>query len=176
MTGIASTVVTNDEEEIEMLSPRPTWPEVLYSEVRAHASHVRPSWPERLRARLFAMRYDQQVDEGLTPLPGTALAVHHARLTAPKERADLSHALRLVMSDAEGTWNGMNPRIPVRISAVRQVADVVDAVVQRLDQPLPVRARGMARLRILLADGRGPLYRSGAGSLNAAMRGVLAAL
>jgi hypothetical protein len=97
-------------------------------------------------------------------------------LTAPKERADLSHALRLVMSDAEGTWNGMNPRIPVRISAVRQVADVVDAVVQRLDQPLPVRARGMARLRILLADGRGPLYRSGAGSLNAAMRGVLAAL
>jgi hypothetical protein len=36
--------------------------------------------------------------------------------------------------------------------------------------------RGMARLRILLADGRGPLYRSGAGSLNAALKGALAAL
>jgi hypothetical protein len=179
MTGITFTIVTNAEEEIEMLSPHPTWSEVLYSElteVRGHASHVRPSWLERLRARLFATRYDRQVDEGLTPLPGTALAVHHARLTAPEERADLSHALRVVLSDAEGTWNGMNPRIPVRISAVRQVAEVVDAVVQRLDEPLPVRARGMARLRILLADGRGPLYRSGTGSLNAAMRGVLAAL
>ena len=34
----------------------------------------------------------------------------------------------------------------------------------------------MARLRMLLSDGRGPLYRAGAGSLTAALRGVLAAL
>jgi len=40
----------------------------------------------------------------------------------------------------------------------------------------PVRARGMARLRILLSDGRGPLYRTGRGTLGAALRGVLAAL
>jgi len=39
-----------------------------------------------------------------------------------------------------------------------------------------VRARGMARLRMLLSDGTGPLYRAGRGSLAAELRGVLAAL
>jgi hypothetical protein len=34
----------------------------------------------------------------------------------------------------------------------------------------------MARLRLLLADGAGPLYRAGRGSLAAELRGVLAAL
>jgi hypothetical protein len=34
----------------------------------------------------------------------------------------------------------------------------------------------MARLRILLSDGSGPLYRTGQGTLTAALRGVLAAL
>jgi hypothetical protein len=34
----------------------------------------------------------------------------------------------------------------------------------------------MARLRILLSDGRGPLYWPGRGTLNAALRGVLATL
>jgi len=34
----------------------------------------------------------------------------------------------------------------------------------------------MVRLRMLLSDSRGPLYRSGGGSLAAELRGVLAAL
>jgi hypothetical protein len=163
-----------------MASPHPTWPELVGFELtiraRPHESGVQPSWLERLRARLFAARYDRQVDAGVTPVAGTALAVHHARLTAPLERAELGHALRLVMSDAEPGWDGMNPRVPVRAKVIHDATGVFEDVVQRLEEPLPVRARGMARLRILLADGRGPLYRSGVGSLSAAMRGVLAAL
>ena len=116
------------------------------------------------------------MDDGVTPVPGTALAVHHARLTAPQERAELSRTLRTAMSDAETDWNGLNPRVPVQAEAIHRATGVFEDVVQRLADPFPVRARGMARLRILLADGRGPLYRSGAGSLSAAMRGVLAAL
>jgi len=46
----------------------------------------------------------------------------------------------------------------------------------RLHAPVPVRARGIARLRMLLSDGTGPLYRPGRGSLGAALLGVLAAL
>jgi hypothetical protein len=34
----------------------------------------------------------------------------------------------------------------------------------------------MARLRLLLSDGAGPIYRPGSGSLIAELRGVLAAL
>ena len=40
----------------------------------------------------------------------------------------------------------------------------------------PVRARGIARLRMLLSDSDGPLYRPGRGSLAAALRGGQAAL
>jgi hypothetical protein len=163
-----------------MASPHPTWPELVEFELtiraRPHESGVQPSWTERLRARLFAARYDRQVDAGVTPVPGTALAVHHARLTAPKERAELSRALHAAMSDAETGRDGLNPRVPVQAQAIHHAIGVFEDVVERLAEPFPVRARGMARLRILLADGRGPLYRSGAGSLSAAMRGALAAL
>ena len=147
-----------------MLSQHPTWPEVLWFELAATRPQdpaVRSRWQARLCAWLFAGRYDRQVEVGVTPVPGTALAAHHARLTAPAERVQLIRALSLVVGEAE---------------AVRDASDAAEAVVQRLAEPLPVRARGMARLRILLADGRGPLYRAGAGSLSAAMRGVHAAL
>jgi hypothetical protein len=53
---------------------------------------------------------------------------------------------------------------------------VIDDVTLLLHSPHPVRARGMARLRLLLSDGAGPLYNPGSGSLVAALRGVLAAL
>jgi len=163
-----------------MASPHPTWPELVEFErtvrARPHESGVQPSWPERLRARLFAARYDRQVDAGVTPIPGTALAVHYARLTAPQERAELSRTLRAAMSDAETGWRGLTPRVPVQAQAIRRAIGIVEDVAGRLAEPFPVRARGVARLRILLADGRGPLYRSGSGSLSAAMRGVLAAL
>jgi hypothetical protein len=67
-------------------------------------------------------------------------------------------------------------RTPVQADAVRLCAEVISAVCNRLEDPFPVRARGVARLRILLSDGRGPLYRTGRGTLGAALRGVLAAL
>jgi hypothetical protein len=59
---------------------------------------------------------------------------------------------------------------------VRRASDVVQAILSRLEEPQRVRVRGMARLRMLVADGSGPPYRSGAGSLNAALKGALAAL
>jgi len=39
-----------------------------------------------------------------------------------------------------------------------------------------VHPRGMARLRMLLTDGTGPLYDGGSGSLAAELRAVAAAL
>jgi hypothetical protein len=134
----------------------------------------RPPWSARLLARLCAARYDRQIEDGVNPAPGSPLAVHAARLVSPREREDLAHALRLVTHDADG--GHFTVRAPVQADAVHRGEGVIDAVCERLADPFPVRARGMARLRILLSDGRGPLYRSGRGTLTAAMRGVLAAL
>jgi len=136
----------------------------------------RASWSARLQARLFAGRLDQEIEDGLSPLPGSPLEVHGARLVSARERNELARALRLVLQDADSAPGLYHLRVPVAAAAVRHAAEVVEAVHGRLADPFPVRARGMARLRLLLADGRGPLYRSGRGTLTAAMRGVLAAL
>lgn len=145
----------------------PSWPGALLPDVR-------PTWLARVRAILFADRYDRELEAGLTATPGSPIAVHGARLTSAHERAALSRALQTVMSDALVGDRGA--RIPVQAAAVRRSADVISAILDRLDSPQPARVRGVARLRMVLSDGRGPLYRTGSGSLAAALRGVLAAL
>lgn len=163
-----------------MKSHHPSWLELAAVELAVldppRTPAVLPGWQARLGARLFAARYDRDVEAGLSPAPGTALAVHHQRLKEPREREQLACALRLVLKDAAEGSAALNPRVPVRVAAVRHASDVIELVIQRLADPPSVRVRGMARLRLLLADGRGPLYRAGPGSLNAAVRGVLAAL
>ena len=42
---------------------------------------------------------------------------------------------------------------------------MIDAITLRLHSPRSVSARGMARLRVVLADGCGPMYRDGRGDL-----------
>lgn len=132
----------------------------------------------RLWARLFAARYDRQVEAGVTVAAGTPLAAHHVRLTSRCERQDMANALMLLLRDAGLLWDtaGISARVPIHVQAVRGSADVIEDVLARLANPKPLRARGMARLRILLGDGRSPVYRVGPGTFAAEMRGVLAAL
>ena len=54
--------------------------------------------------------------------------------------------------------------------------DVIDAITLRLHSPRPVSARGMARLRVVLSDGCGPMYRYGRGDLSGRLGAALAAL
>ncbi|ULE32406.1 hypothetical protein K3G64_20130 [Mycobacterium sp. IDR2000157661] len=54
--------------------------------------------------------------------------------------------------------------------------DVLAAAAMRLTAPAPVAARGMARLRVLLADGNGPLFRYGRGDLSGRLGAALAEL
>jgi hypothetical protein len=157
----------------ERLAPNPG---SVGDEIGAGFPAVAPSVLARLRARVFSYRYDCELEAGVDPEPGSALEVHGARLSTDTERADLSHALRVVLHDAEAGTSVRQGRVPVRGDAVRRSADVIESVIDRLESPSPTRVRGIARLRILLADGQGPLYRSDRGSLAAAMRGVLAAL
>ncbi|UNB55589.1 hypothetical protein [Mycolicibacterium sp. YH-1] len=137
---------------------------------------MRPTWWARLRAALLADRLDRELEAGVTATPGSLIAVHGARLASARERELLRAALHLVMHDALVGHPQLSARVPVQTAEVRRAADVISDILDRLDSPDPARVRGMARLRILLSDGRGPLYRAGSGSLVAALRGVLAAL
>jgi hypothetical protein len=163
-----------------MTSHQQDWLDVLDSVSPARTERreadAPASWSTRLSARLFAARYDGEVEAGIIPVGGTPLAVHWVRLTSARERRDLAFALCAAVRDAQSSQGHRGPRAPVNATAVRQATGVIDDVLERLTGATPVRARGMARLRLLLADGRGPLYRRGRGTLTAAMRGVLAAL
>jgi hypothetical protein len=172
--------IGHENEEVAMSSHQKDWFDVLDSVSPAHTDRRetggRAPWSVRVWARLFASRFDEEIEAGVAPDHGSPLAAHWVRLTSARERQDLAFSLCKVVGDARGTHGGRSSRVPVQAAAVRQASDVVDEVLERLTGPVPVRARGTARLRILLADGRGPLYRAGRGTLAAAMRGVLAAL
>lgn len=163
------------------MSPHPIWTDLIGLELNAppgpRALHAPHGWSVRLNARIFAARYDHALEAGEIPLPGTALALHCVRLASAEEREQLARALRLVLADATAEAGGWgHPRVPVRREAVRHAAGLIEELIDRLEEAHGTRVRGMARLRMLLSDGRGPLYRSGSGSLVAALRGVLAAL
>lgn len=135
-----------------------------------------PGWMTRVRARLIARRLDARVDAGLHALPGSVLAAHRHRLSTRRERADLARCTKLVVRDAAEGPDSLRPRRPVNRTEVLRNSALFDDVRGLLLTERPVNVRGVARLRLLIADSRGPLYRTDAGSLTAALRGVLAAL
>ncbi len=70
----------------------------------------------------------------------------------------------------------MSSRIELNVPNITAAEDRIDQVTLRLHSPRPVTVRGMARLRLLLADGAGPMYRYGRGDLEGRLGAALAAL
>ena len=109
-------------------------------------------------------------------MPGSALAAHVARLTTVDEREALARALRHAMAEAHHAAAGVPLRIPVNWG----VDDPVPRCGRRHHAAAALSPPGagprVARLRILLSDGTGPLYQEGRGSLPAGLRGAFAAL
>lgn len=135
-----------------------------------------PSAATRLRARISAAKLDRQVDEGAVPTPGSPLAAHMERLTSIREREHVARAFRRVLQTGDQSPVAVSLRVPALANRVDECRGVIDDITLRLHSPRPVEAKGMARLRMLLSDGTGPLYFEGQGSLAGQVRGALAAL
>lgn len=129
----------------------------------------------RVRVRLGAHKLDREVVAGVVPMPGSPLEVHTARLTSVREREGIARALRQVV-DSVNTNSRALLRVPMLSNRIGECRDVIDDITMRLHSPRPVHPVGMARLRILLSDGTGPLYCDGGASLEAELRDALAAL
>jgi hypothetical protein len=136
----------------------------------------RPSLVARVTARLRAYQLDRQLAVGVPAPAGSALAVHQARLTSVAEREAIARALRLAVGDARARATPRSSRIPVDPSNIAAAEDLIDAITLRLHSPRPVSARGMARLRVVMSDGSGPLYRYGRGDLSGRLGAALAEL
>lgn len=126
-----------------------------------------------LVVRSAGRHFDNQIELGIRLPPDSTLAVHAARITSNQERALLARTLR---SLANSEHSQITARVPANRRAIAESAPLIDEIALRLHAPLPVNPRGMARLRLLLSDGGGPLYQPGRGTLRAELRGVLAAL
>jgi len=142
---------------------------------RGHAI-PRASLTARLTAWLWAGKFDGLIAVGVRAPAGSALAVHEARLTSVAEREAIARTLRQAVADARGGDYLLSSRVPLHVPNISGAEDIIDAVTLRLHSPRPVSARGMARLRQILADGMGPMYRYGRGDLNGRLGAALAAL
>jgi hypothetical protein len=136
----------------------------------------RPSVAARVKARLRADQLDRQLAVGVPAPAGSALAVHQERVTSEAEREAVARTLRNALRDAQSGVIAQSSRIPVHLDNVLDAHDVIEAITLRLHSPRPVGARGMARLRAVLSDGSGPMYRYGRGDLSGRLGAALAAL
>ena len=146
------------------------------TDARRRSGAQRPSLRARLTARLNAYQLDRHLAVGVPAQPGSALAVHEARLTSVAEREAIARTLRQAVADAHANGTSRSSRIPIHPNKVRAAEDIIDAITLRLHSPRPVGARGMARLRLVLADGAGPMYRFNRGDLSGKLGAALAAL
>ena len=136
----------------------------------------RPSLAARVTARLRAYQFDRQLAVGVPAPAGSALAVHQARLTSSAEREAIARTLRLAVHDAHAGLSPFSSRIPVHSNNIAAAEDLIDTITLRLHSPRPVSARGMARVRLVLSDGGGPMYRFGRGDLSGRLGAALAEL
>jgi hypothetical protein len=111
---------------------------------------------DRVRSRVLATALDRQLAAGATPEASVALALHAARVYGPTQRRLLARSLTRIASEPASARVG----VPVDRVAVERARDELEAVADRLSADGPVSVRGVARIRLLLADGSGPLYRA----------------
>jgi hypothetical protein len=130
----------------------------------------------RLTARLCAGRLDAALAVGVPAPAGSALAVHAARLASTPEREAIARSLRRAVHDAHNESAAVSMRVPLHRANIAIAEDVIDDITLRLHSPRPVSPRGMARLRRVLSDGRGPMYQFGHGDLEGRLGAALAAL
>lgn len=149
----------------------PTSHDVLHRQAAPRAS-----LSSRVTARLRARHFDRQLAVGVPAAEGSALAAHQMRLTSVPEREAIARSLQHTVRDARSGVDRLTSRVPLHPTNITDAEDMIEKVTLRLHSPQPVSARGMARLRLLLADGCGPLYRFVHGDLKGRLGAALAEL
>ncbi|OBF93132.1 hypothetical protein A5790_12050 [Mycobacterium sp. 852002-51152_SCH6134967] len=158
------------------MSDNPNPPTLMSPFAAAASGAATPSLRARVVARLRASKFDRMAAVGGVAPDSGAYAAHCARLTSTAEREAVARALRRIVRDARGHGPLMSSRVPLHVPNIAAAEDVISEVTLRLHSPRMAGARGMARLRILLADGTGPVYRYGRGDLVGRLRAAMAEL
>jgi hypothetical protein len=136
----------------------------------------RISLAAQLIARLRAGKFDGLLAVGVPATAGSALAAHEARLASVAEREAIARSLRQAVTNSRVGNFVLSSRVQLNAPHIAAAEEIIDTITLRLHSPRTVSARGMARLRQVLSDGHGPLYRYGRGDLSGRLGAALAAL
>jgi hypothetical protein len=112
---------------------------------------------DRVSARLRAHRLDQALAAGAAPDSSAGMSLRARALVRVETRRELAGALRRL------TRTGVSPgalgsRVTTSGPRVSAVRDDLERLAERLLEPGPVSARGVALTQELLTDGTGPLF------------------
>lgn len=155
-------------------SPRNLVPQVDCTGVYVERVTLR----RRLQCRLLADRLDRTLAVGIHPEVDVLLTLHAQRLVREDTRLELAASLERLLAAASRPVSVLS-RIPSMAVLPRVAAAQgdIEALVDHLRACVPVSARGVALVRILLRDGSGPLFRyESTGDLGAQVRQAVRAL
>jgi hypothetical protein len=149
---------------------------VLYDPASDCVTAATPSWSRRLGVRLTAGRLDRALAGGASPDSTVSLALRAQALVRPAERLALADSLERILAATPCR----SARAPKYIDAafycrVSAASAELRELVGTLRGWGPVSAEGMAKARLLVTDGLGPLHR-GSGDLALAAREAIWAL
>lgn len=117
-----------------------------------------PRIRDRLVARLRARRLDRALARGTSPESSAPLALRAQRLTEPEQRGSIARELRRIVRESQESRRPTLSHVMPSRSRVRDARKELIRLADRLEEPGPVAAGGVAQARILLTDGTGPLY------------------
>jgi hypothetical protein len=137
---------------------------------------LRRLWPwHRLLARCLAPCLDRQLADGARPEMSAALAARAMVLTSVRYRQGLAASLRRMLAASvspqtrprlltasRSAGAARQPHVPLRRDRIACSASELDRLARSLAMTGPVPVQGVAMVSQLLADGGGPLYRTGA--------------
>ena len=157
-------------------------PNGIYPIPQYHA-HPTPHAPmpagpvARVRTRLRRSELDERLARGADPETSVGLTLRAAQLRSNSGRARLANALVEALGDASGhNLGAFGRRTRRRHAAIREAADDLLRLVQRLRDERPIECRGAAMAARLLNDSESPLHRDSAPELQEVLRAARAAL
>ena len=152
---------------------------VLLVSDRSDATYVTPRnvhVRDRVLARVRAFALDGALAQGVPPDSSPALELRAETLIGPTAW-QLGGQLRQILLRAQTGCRCPAHAVPISARLVREVEPELSRLVLRLLDDQPVGVRGVASVRKLLCDGRGPLYGAGdADELRQAVNGAIEAL
>lgn len=117
---------------------------------------------DRLLARLVSRSLDARLAAGGRAESDRLLATRAQYLVSLPYRRSVADNVEHLLHQARLPPKPGSFRVPLRRAEMLAAEDLIEAVVRRLRAPLPVASPGVALVGLLLRDGGGPLYATGA--------------